>query len=112
MQGKLLEPNLNTVLCGVIGNGVPGGVESQLSSLICLGIEDLDDFGPGGLLAVVDLTQVEQVALHPAASTNTDLFGDGPVAMFFAVLEPPMTVEKRTQTGVRFPVFWKSAARV
>src|SRR5260221_14519759 len=59
-----------------------------------LRIEDFGDFGPGRLLAVVDLPKVEQMSLHPT-SMRAYLFGDAPTAVVLAVFEPVMTLQKR-----------------
>jgi hypothetical protein len=56
-------------------------------------IKHLDDLGPGRLLAVVNLSQIEQMPRHPT-SMSSHLFGDTPVAVVLTVLEPVMALQK------------------
>ena len=56
----------------------------EATELLLGRIKDGDDLGPSRLLAVVDLSQVEQVSLHPT-SLDSHLFVDTPVAVILPV---------------------------
>ena len=75
------------------GRGAVGGKEGALASLADGFVEDLDGFLPGGALGVVDLAQIEDVALHDA-TPDAAAFDDGPGAMRLAVLLARAALEK------------------
>src|SRR5262245_58356525 len=93
-QLELIQPDLHPILSGMLGHGPIRRIERQLPRLPQRRIEHLGGLGPTFLLAVVDLSQVKQVPLHPAAP-RFDLLGDAPRTMIFAVLEPVMAMQKR-----------------
>jgi len=95
MQRKLTESDLHPILGGMIGNPPLGRIERQFRRPLLDGIEDIDDFNPGSLLGVVNLSQVENVPLHPSATTDFDLLGDRPGAMILPIFETVMTMQKR-----------------
>ena len=64
-----------------------------MAGLAVLFIEDGDGLLPGGVLGVVDLAQVEDVALHHVASDAAAL-DDRPGAMLLAVLLARAAFEK------------------
>jgi hypothetical protein len=47
----------------------------------------LDRFAPGRVLLVIDLTEIEHLALYHAIATATSILDDASVAMLLAVLE-------------------------
>jgi hypothetical protein len=49
-------------------------------------LKNLDRFFPGGLLLVVDFTQIKNVTLNDAVPRAPLVFDDAPVTMFFAIL--------------------------
>jgi hypothetical protein len=49
-------------------------------------LEDLDGLAPAGLLAVVDLPQIEDGALHHASAAHPLGLDETPIAMYLAVL--------------------------
>ena len=69
-------------------------IQRQFPGLLSGRIKHFDLLGPTRLLAVIDLTQVQQVPLHPT-SPRAHLFSDAPITVIFAVLESVMTLEKR-----------------
>ena len=89
---QLVEPHLHGG--GVAGLGRPILREQgALPGLALLFVEDFDGLLPGGALRVVDLAQVEDVALHDRASDATAL-DNGPGAMVLAVLLAHAAFEK------------------
>jgi hypothetical protein len=93
VQRELAQADLDGV-AHVGGNRVGGGEKRQLSGGLAIGVKDGDGPGPGGLLAVADLTQVKELALDPGAAGGADLLGDGPVAVILAVLAAAVAVQK------------------
>jgi hypothetical protein len=58
-------------------------------------LEYFDGFAPGGLLAGVNLPQVEHVPLHHLAPpSHTPVLDQAPIMMFFAVFETCALFEK------------------
>jgi hypothetical protein len=51
-------------------------------------IDGFDGTGPGGAVAVVDFTEIEQGFLNRAATDDPAVFHDAPVTVRLAVLEP------------------------
>ena len=106
---QFMEPHLH-------GGGVASqggaifGKERALPGLALLFVEDFDGLLPGGALGVVDLTQIEDVALHDAASDATAL-DDRPGAMRLAVLFARTALEKHAgEYSWRTPG-WKGLGR-
>ncbi len=50
-------------------------------------LHDLDRLAPRGLLAIVDLAQVQELTLHHAPILMTAAFDNAPVTVCFTVLE-------------------------
>src|SRR2546430_5522222 len=86
-QLELIQSHLHSIVAGVLGQGSIRRIQRQLPGLPQHRIEHLGRPGPTGLLAIIDLSQIQQVSLHPAAP-SFDLLGNAPIAMIFAVLEP------------------------
>src|SRR5213594_3086223 len=78
----------------MLGQGSIGRILCQLTGLPQHWVEHLGRLGPTRLLAIIDLSQIQQVSLHPTAP-SFDLLGNAPVAMIFAVLEPMVTMQIR-----------------
>jgi len=89
---QLIQPNLDR---GRIGQRRSAVVrkECALTRLPVLFVEDGNGLLPGGLLGIVDLTQVEDVTLHHTA-TDAAALDDGPGAMLLAVLASGAALEK------------------
>jgi len=61
--------------------------------LLAAGIEDLDAFEPALLLAVIDVAEVKDVAMHNALAAAPATFHNGPGAMLFAVFKTAVTFQ-------------------
>ncbi len=88
------------------------GPRSPLSML-----QNLDRTPPSLSLAIVDLPKVEHVPLRDTAARNAMIFDDAPIAVLFAVLEPPchpqkhaaycLRIERRRKgVGLHYSRFW------
>jgi hypothetical protein len=78
------------------------GEQGALAGLALVFIKDRDGLLPGGALRIIDLAQVEDVALHHATSDAAAL-DDGPRAMLLAVLAPRAALEKHAASVARQP---------
>ncbi|MGA2853076.1 MAG: helix-turn-helix domain-containing protein [Verrucomicrobiota bacterium] len=89
---KLRKPHLHG---GRVRGGrrAIGGKERALAGLTVVFVEDGNGLLPGGALGIVDLAQVEDVALHHAAPDAAAL-DDGPGAMLLAVFFACAALEK------------------
>jgi hypothetical protein len=68
--------------------------ERALAGLTVAFIEDLDGLLPREALGVVDLAQVEHVALRHAAAGPSLALDDGPRAMLLAVFAPGAALQE------------------
>src|SRR5436309_12400420 len=84
---KISQPHLHPALRRVLRDGAVGREQRQAHLLLAAGIEDLDAFEPALLLAVIDLAQVKDMALHDALIAAPATFHNGPVAMLLAIFE-------------------------
>ena len=100
---QLVQPHLHGGRVGVGGRAVLGKERARAGTAL-LFIEDRDGLLPGGALGVVDLTQVEDVAL-PDRAADAAALDDGPGAMLLAVLLAGAALEKHGGSVAR-----KSAA--
>ncbi len=71
----------------VFGNGAIGGKQEQLSVPLSVFIEGFDVPTPGFMLAVVDLAQIQHLALHHFAAGTALVLDNIPVTVLFAVFE-------------------------
>jgi hypothetical protein len=94
VQRELAQTDLDGV-GDMRGDRMGGGKERELGGGLAVGVKDRDGLGPGGFLAVVDLAQVEELALDPRAAGGADFFSDRPVAVVLAILEAVVAVQKR-----------------
>jgi hypothetical protein len=72
---------------------VSGEQGHLLSSPIAL-LHDLYRFDPGGLLAVVDLSEIKDMALDNLVIHCPVIFNDTPIAVLFPVFEAPFDSKK------------------
>lgn len=93
-QHELIEFDLHPIVQSVRRNAALGRIERQFRRLLARRVEDLDHLRPGGVLAVIDLPQVEHVSLHPTAPGATHFLSDAPIAVIFAVFESVVAVQK------------------
>jgi hypothetical protein len=90
---KFAQPHLHAAIGRVLRNGAVSREQRQTHLLLALGIEDLNAFEPGLLLTVIDLAQIENVALHDALAAAPTAFHDGPIPMLLAVFKAPVTFQ-------------------
>ena len=67
------------------GRRAVGGKEAAGFGLARIGVENIQSFGPGGMLGVVEIAQVKEGFLMHWAGGMTDAFDHAPVAMFLAI---------------------------
>ena len=88
MQLHRIEPNLQPITLGMLGQVAFGRKQRQLPSLLALFVEGFNDPTPGFLLAVVDLPQIQYRALYYLAAGTALTLDNTPISMLFAVLAP------------------------
>jgi len=74
----------------VVRHRAIGGEQGQLREPLLSFIESFDDPAPRFALTVVDLTEVQYLALHHLAPSTALALDNIPIAMLLAVLEPPV----------------------
>jgi ferredoxin len=89
MQFHLVELDLNAV-DGVAGKVAVFWKQTQFGEPLLALHEDGQRFAPGRLLAVVDLAQVERLALRHLAGSQAPVLDHAEIAMLLAVLVPPV----------------------
>jgi len=87
MQLHRVQPYLNAMRLRVFGNGAIGGKQEQLSVPLSVFIDGFDLPTPGFMLAVVDLAQIQHLALHHFAAGTALVLDNIPVTVRFAVFE-------------------------
>jgi len=87
MQFHRIEPYLHAMRLRVFGNRTIGRKQGQLGVAERPFIKDFDRTIPIPLLAVVDLAEVQHLALHHSAASTALALDNIPIAMFFAVFE-------------------------
>ncbi|MCI0655099.1 MAG: hypothetical protein L0Y39_11565, partial [Methylococcaceae bacterium] len=60
----------------------------QLPVLVFTFLEDLNRFAPSGLLAVIDLSQIQDLSLNHPITLNPAILNNTPVTMILAVFKP------------------------
>jgi hypothetical protein len=70
------------------------GKQRYLPPLLAAGLQDLDTAHPGPLLRIVDLAQVQNLALDSSPLSVATIFDDTPVAMQLAVFDPLRAAQK------------------
>src|SRR5437660_9200654 len=81
------EPDLYAITHGVVGQRPIGRKQRQLRGLLRIFIKGFDHTAPRLVLAVVDLAEIENLALHDLAAGAALALNNAPIAVFFAVLE-------------------------
>jgi hypothetical protein len=87
MQFHRIEPYLHAMRLRVFGNRTIGRKQGQLGVAERPFIKDFDRTTPIPLLAVVDLAEVQHLALHHSAASTALALDNIPIAMLFAVFE-------------------------
>jgi hypothetical protein len=90
VQFHCVEPHLHAMRLRVIGNCAIGRKQGQLGVAARPFIKGFDRTTPILLLAVVDLAEVQHLALHHSAAATALVLDNIPIAMLFAVFEAPI----------------------
>jgi hypothetical protein len=85
-QAQFVEPDLDD-LAVQLRRGAVGIEQRELPGAWACRIQHLNALAPGRLPAIVDLPQIQDLALHYAAPRRAAVLHDAPVAMFLAVFE-------------------------
>jgi hypothetical protein len=76
------------------GRGPVVREESDLAGRVGVRRVGVERLAPGGALGVIDLAQVEHLALHDTAIVETPVFDHTPVSVLFAVFLPQLRPQK------------------
>jgi hypothetical protein len=87
MQAHRIKPNLYCMSLGVNGNWLIGWEQGQLRMPLGFLVKSLDHTAPRHALAVVDLTQIENLPLNDLAASAASALNDAPVTVLLAVFE-------------------------
>src|SRR5204863_9883653 len=101
------QPDLHPMALGVIGQRPVGGEQGQLGCLLRPLVEGLDHPAPAFLLAVVDLAEIEHLALHDFAAGAALALDNAPVAVLLAVLEASIRAQIHGEQIYAKQFFWK-----
>ena len=85
----------------VFGNRTIGRKQGQLGVAERPFIKDFDRTTPIPLLAVVDLAEVQHLALHHSAASTALALDNIPIAMFFAVLQASVELQEHGPIKLR-----------
>ncbi len=72
----------------MLGNAAVGGEQGKLPISLIVFVKRLNDTTPGGMLAVVDLAEIQYRPLYDPAASTTLAFHNAPVTVLFAVFDP------------------------
>ena len=98
MQLHRIEPHLDAMRLGVLGNRAIGGKQGELRVAARPFIKGFDQTTPSLVLTVVDLAQVQYLPLHDLAASTALALDNIPVAMLFAVLEASIESQEHNAT--------------
>jgi hypothetical protein len=96
-RSSFISLSFTCTLNGVGGNPPVFRKQAQRCESVLFLIKHLQRFAPCRLLAVVDLAQVQNLALRYFARLQTPTFHHRVVAVFLAVLDPPIAAQKHSQ---------------
>ena len=119
MQLHRVEPHLHTMNLRVIGNGAIGRKQGELPVTASAFVKGFDLPAPRFMLTVVDLAEIQHLALHHFAASTPLVLDNIPIAMFFAVFEASVESQEHanqlTQNkidekilGLHYRPFWKA----
>ena len=106
LEAELTQAHLHAVGGGVLREGTVGGKEGEGLGALRDGIESGDGAGPGGLLGVIDLAQIEEGPVEAAPVGDAAFFHERPVAVFLAVFAARVTFEIHTALSLSEPWGW------
>jgi hypothetical protein len=93
LQGVHLDPDRFT---GQFRDRSVSGEQGHLLPPPIALLHDLYGFDPGGLLAVVDLSEIKDMALDNLVIHRPMIFNDTPVAVLFPVFEASFNSQEHT----------------
>jgi hypothetical protein len=93
VQLHRIQAHLDAVTLGVFGKLAVRGEQRELRALLHVFIEGFNDATPGLALAIVDLAQIQNLALHYPTIGAALGFNDVPVAMLLAVFDSPIAAQ-------------------
>lgn len=92
-QGELIQPDLHHARV-INGRGPIMREEGDLGSRAGIRAVSLEGLAPGRALAIIDLAQVEHLALSHASVVQTLVFDDRPVGVFLAIFFADLRTQK------------------
>jgi hypothetical protein len=87
MQLHRVESHLHTMRLRMLRNRPIGGKQGELSVPLRAFIEGFDLPTPGLMLAVMDLAELQHLALNDLAAGTAPVLDDIPITMLFAVFD-------------------------
>src|SRR5271170_8040299 len=87
MQLHRVEPHLHTVRLRVFGKRPIGRKQKELRVVASVFIKGFDLPTPSFMLAIVDLAEIQHLALHHFTAAASLVLDNIPIAMLFAVFE-------------------------
>jgi len=87
MQLHRVESHLHTMRLRMLRNHPIGGKQGELSMPLRAFIESFDLTTPGLMLAVIDLAEIQHLALNDLAAGTAPVLDDIPITMLFAVFD-------------------------
>jgi hypothetical protein len=100
MQLHAIKPHLHAMALRVIRNCAIGGKRRKLSVAASILVKRLDHAAPGFMLAVVDLAEIQHLALHHLPGRAAAALNNIPVPMFLAVFEASVEAQKHDANQV------------
>jgi hypothetical protein len=94
MQLHAIKPHLHAMAPRVLRNRAIGGKQCELPVAASVFVERLDHPTPGFTLAVVDLAEIQHLALHHLPGHAAAVLNNIPIPMFLAVLEASVEAQK------------------
>ena len=87
MQLHAIKPHLHAMAVRVLRNRATGGKQRQLPVVARVFVERLDHPTPGFVLAVVDLAEIQHLALRHLPGHAAAVLNNIPIPMFLAVFQ-------------------------
>jgi len=101
MQLHAIKPHLHAMALRVVRNRAIGGKQRKLSVAASVLVKRLDHATPGFMLAVVDLAEIQHLALHLLPSHAAAVLNNIPVPMFLAVFEASVEAQNMMRIKLR-----------
>ena len=94
MQLHRVEPHLHTVRLRVFGKRPIGRKQKELRVVASVFIKGFDLPIPSFMLAIVDLAEIQHLALHHLTAATSLVLDNIPIAMLFAVFEASIEAQE------------------